>query len=543
MDALERLYRRFVPPNQVVTPELATTLTEIARDTGRRTAVVISRKGTIEYVVVGTSTALEDLPPLASMAPKSARLSGLRLVQCHLRGEPLDKTDFHRLSVLSLDFLLALDATPARNPLMAHAAWLLPVNPQNRIYETLGPVPLHRMEINFHEHIQDLEDQYSRRSKTVESASKGAERAILVFLDDGRYENPEWELEELKELALSAGLKILETVTQKRRADVTWFVGKGKLLDLVMRAQQLQVDLLVFSPELSPAQVRNIGNFAETRVIDRTQLILDIFAQRARSSDGKHQVELAQLKYLLPRLAGFGAQMARFKGVTGMRGPGETKLELDRRKIRKRITALEGQLELLAARRRERRKLRERSNVPVVSIVGYTNAGKSTLLNTLTHANALAENKLFATLDPFSKRLRFPEDREIILTDTVGFIRDLPKDLLTAFKATLEELETADLLLHVVDGSNPRAEEQLLAVEQLLQDLELAHVPRITVLNKVDRLPDPSAANPLAQRYGALPVSALTRATLRPLVDQLQMWLAQPTLHTQDEEIDEKLRA
>lgn len=515
---------------------------EIARETGRRTAVVISRKGTIEYVVVGSSTALDELPPLASTAPKSARLSGLRLIQCHLRGEPLDKTDFHRLSVLSLDFLLALDATPGRNPVMAHAAWLLPVNPQNRLFETLGPVPLHQLDIDFHEHIQDLEDQYSRRSRTLASeAAKGAERAILVFLDDGRFDNPEWELEEFKELALSAGLKILETITQKRRADVTWFVGKGKLLDLVMRAQQLQVDLLVFSPELSPAQVRNIGNFAEIRVIDRTQLILDIFAQRARSSDGKHQVELAQLKYLLPRLAGFGAQMARFKGVTGMRGPGETKLELDRRKIRKRITALEAQLQLLASRRRERRKLRERSHVPVVSIVGYTNAGKSTLLNTLTHANALAENKLFATLDPFSKRLRFPEDRELILTDTVGFIRDLPKDLLTAFKATLEELETADLLLHVVDGSNPRAEEQLLAVEQLLQDLDLAHVPRVTVLNKVDRLPDSGAANPLAQRYGALPVSALTRASLRPLVDQLKLWLAQPISQYQDEDHNEEL--
>ena len=309
-------------------------------------------------------------------------------------------------------------------------------------------------------------------------------------------------------------------------------------MELMLKAQQMQADLLVFSPQLSPAQVRNLSNFGDMRVIDRTQLILDIFAQRAKSADGKHQVELAQLKYLLPRLAGFGAQMARFKGVTGMRGPGETKLELDRRKIHKRITVLESHLEQLASQRRERRKLRERSRVPVISIVGYTNAGKSTLLNSLTNANALAEDKLFATLDPLSKRLRFPEDREVILTDTVGFIRDLPKDLKTAFKATLEELETADLLLHVVDGANPRAEEQLLAVEQLLQELDLAHTPRLTVVNKIDRMPDPAMANYLMQRYGAIPVSALSRATLQPLVVELQAWLAQPTLTvlTEDEE-------
>lgn len=505
--------------------------------------MLVSRKGNILYVIVGSATGIDTLPPLGAAAPAAHRLSGLRLIQCHLKGEPLDHRDFHRLSVLSLDFLLALDATPGRNPLMAQGAWLLPVNPRDKPYDTIGPKPLHRLDLDFQQHIADLEESFSKRQRTTENtAKKGAERAILVFLDDGRYENPEWEVEELKELASSAGLHILEVVTQRRKADVTWFVGKGKLLELVLKAQQLQADLLVFSPELSPAQVRNLGNYAETRVIDRTQLILDIFAQRARSSDGKHQVELAQLKYILPRLSGFGAQMARFKGVTGMRGPGETKLELDRRKIRKRITALEDQLTLLASQRRERRKRRERSNVPVVSIVGYTNAGKSTLLNTLTHANALAEDKLFATLDPFSKRLRFPEDQEIILTDTVGFIRDLPKDLKTAFRATLEELESADLLLHVVDGSNPRAEDQLLAVEQLLVELELAHVPRITVVNKIDKMKDPAVADHLAQRYGALAVSALSRTTLRPLVEQLQAWLAQPSLWNRNEDDNEKLR-
>jgi len=317
---------------------------------------------------------------------------------------------------------------------------------------------------------------------------------------------------------------------QRRRPDRRYFIGRGRLRDIIVRTMQKEVDLLVFCPDLSAAQVKNIADLGDIRVIDRTQLILDIFAQRARSGDGKLQVELAQLRFLLPRLIGAGIAMSRLQGGIGGRGPGETKLESDRRRVHQRISSLEKQLKQLAARRKERRKRREKNQVPVVSIVGYTNAGKSTLLNTLTRARAVAENKLFATLDPFSKRLRFPRDREIILTDTVGFIRDLPADLKTAFKATLEELETADLLLHVVDASSPRAEEQLEAVEKLLAELDLAGTYRITVFNKMDLLQNGDLARNQAQRFSGVAVSALNRESLRPLVERIEdaLWGIEP---------------
>jgi GTP-binding protein HflX len=307
-------------------------------------------------------------------------------------------------------------------------------------------------------------------------------------------------------------------------------MGEGKMRDVVIRALQRGATMLVFDQELTPAQIRSISAMTELKVIDRSQLILDIFARRAKSLDGKVQVELAQLKYLLPRLTGRGVQMSRLMGGIGGRGPGETKLETDRRRIRDRIASLERELKELSRGRDQRRRQRVKAGVPIISIVGYTNAGKSTLLNALTRSEVFTEDLLFATLDTSTRRLRFPREREVIITDTVGFIRSLPKSLLGAFKATLEELQDADLLLHLVDAANPRFEDQVAQVRTILAELGLVDKPELLVFNKADILNDLKKKDTvaflkvrqIARTSGGLTISARDRKSLAPLIQELQ---------------------
>ncbi|MGZ6143240.1 MAG: GTPase HflX, partial [Myxococcales bacterium] len=348
-----------------------------------------------------------------------------------------------------------------------------------------------------------------------------AGRAMLVGVHTGDRAAAEASMQELQELARTAGVQVLDQVLQSRRdPDPRTLIGEGKLQEMLVRSMALGADLLVFDRNLTPSQLRHIADATSLKILDRTQLILDIFAQRAQSADGKLQVELAQLKYLLPRLVGKDDSLSRLGGGIGGRGPGETKLEVDRRRARDRIAVLEARIDRLSSDRAVRRQKRNRSGVPVVSIVGYTNAGKSTLLNSLTNSDVLAENKLFATLDPTSRRLKFPRDREVIVTDTVGFIRDLPKDLVNAFRATLEELEEADLLLHVVDASDPRHDEQAEAVERVLATLDVEGTPRLLVFNKADRAPE--TASLLAVSKGGVAVSALTHDGFPELLERCE---------------------
>jgi GTPase len=300
-------------------------------------------------------------------------------------------------------------------------------------------------------------------------------------------------------------------------------MGQGKLQELIILALQKFASLLIFDQELNPSQIRSITDATELKVIDRTQLILDIFAQRAQTREGKLQVELAQLKYLLPRLVTKNTAMSRLTGGIGGRGPGETKLEINRRRVRDRITQLEKSLTAVRKQRRQQRSLRDKKGLPIVSIIGYTNAGKSTLLNTLTNSQVLAESKLFATLDPSSRRLRFPRDIEVIITDTVGFIKNLPEDLKVAFRATLEELESADLLLHVIDISNPRFEDQAESVEKILDDLDLKNIPMIRILNKQD-LVDKSMVSRLERNFDGISLSAIDTSSLLPLIEKMAQW-------------------
>jgi len=337
----------------------------------------------------------------------------------------------------------------------------------------------------------------------------------------GRAHEAEDSLAELERLADTAGVAVVGRIVQLRdKPDPRYLLGRGKLEDVVIEAMGHDAELLIFDQELRPAQARAIGDITDLKVIDRTQLILDIFAQRAHTRDGKLQVELAQLKYRLPRLGKLDDGLSRLTGGIGGRGPGETKLEIGRRRARERIARLDRGIKQLARHRRQKRERRSRTGVPVVAIIGYTNAGKSTLMNALTSANALVEDRLFATLDPLSRRLRLPTGEHVVITDTVGFIRDLPQDLISAFRATLEELGDATMLIHLVDGSDRTIDERIVAVENILVDLDFHHIDRRIVLNKADLLSDRDAGF-LAQRFDALTISAKDPSTLAPLIDEI----------------------
>ncbi len=518
LHALRRTYRRRVDARSIVSPELARHLAEVSLETGRQIGVLLDRKGDVQAVLVGDARKLE-LPDVGRARAGESRLRGLRLVHTHLNGEPLTRDDHTDLALLRLDLVAALEVREDGLPGKIHWSYLLPENPQGVLWKDEVAESVHALDHDFLAGAAALEEEFARARALRRTG--GRERAILIgFGGQGRGRaEAEASLQELHELARTAGVEAIDAVLQLRRdPDPRYLIGKGKLEDVVLRSMQLMATMIVFDANLSPSQARHIAEATSLKILDRTQLILDIFAQRAQSADGKLQVELAQLVYLYPRLVGRDDSLSRLAGGIGGRGPGETKLEIDRRRVRDRITTLERRIEALGAGRFLRRKQRNARGLPVLSIVGYTNAGKSTLLNALTDSSVLAEDKLFATLDPTSRRLRFPRDREVIVTDTVGFIRDLPPDLVNAFRATLEELGDADLLLHVVDASDPRHEAQIAAVEEILGSLGLDGKRRMLVFNKADRLA-PGQAEALANgRRDAAAISAVTGAGLPELL-------------------------
>ena len=510
--------RRRVQQRELVSPELARHLTELSREIGRQLGVLINRRGEVEHVIVGDARQLV-LPDIGRARAGHARLRGLRLVHTHLKDEPLTRDDLTDLVLLRLDAVAAVVAREDGLPGKIYVATLIPWNTSGDLYNLAEAPSLYELEFDAQGQIAALEQEMARVAPVRAVGVAG--RAILVGVHTGDRTAAEASLQELQELARTADVQVLDVILQARREiDPRTLIGEGKLQEILVRSMALGADLLVFDRNLTPSQARHIGEATSLRILDRTQLILDIFAQRAQSADGKLQVELAQLKYLLPRLVGRDDSLSRLAGGIGGRGPGETKLEIDRRRVRERISALESRIDRLSGDRATRRRQRNRTGVPVISIVGYTNAGKSTLLNALTDSAVLAENKLFATLDPTSRRLRFPRDREVIITDTVGFIRDLPKDLVAAFRATLEELEDADLLLHVVDASDPRHDEQAQAVERVLSTLDVAATPRLLVYNKADRAPE--AAATLALRDDGVAVSSTKRRGFGELLERCE---------------------
>ncbi|MET0386374.1 MAG: GTPase HflX [Polyangiales bacterium] len=522
---LERLYRRRVPFTELTNTELTRGLCEASQLTRRQIGVLLNRAGEVEYVVVGDAAKL-FLPDLGRVRAGSGRFRGLRLLHTHLRNEPLTRDDLVDLTRLRLDLVAAICVSPNGEPRSVHYAHCVPtLEAGAQPYRSFGPVPYAKLAVNPSQLIGALEEEFARAARTRRVSAKDGRAILLHVCEKAHAGAAETSLRELTELARTAGVEVADKVLQVRdRLDPKLVVGRGKLEDIVIRAMQYDADVLIVDRNLNATQAAAIATMTDMKVIDRTQLILDIFAQHAESQDGKLEVELAQTRYLLPRLGTRDDSLSRLTGGIGGRGPGETKLEIGKRRARERVAYLENRLRELEKRRDQRRKRREQAEAPLVAIVGYTNAGKSTLLNVLTGSDVLVQNKLFATLDTRSRRLPLDGGQSIVFTDTVGFIRDLPRELFSAFKATFEEASGADLLLHVVDGSDPAHEDHIKTTLDLLEELSLQNVPRLLVLNKSDLL-DAETAQNIARRYEGIAVSAANRDTTRALIERLRSLL------------------
>jgi len=553
---LEKLLSRKNRPDELVSQELARRVSALAVQTGRQLALLIGRNGQIEHVVVGSKQRIY-LPDLGRFRLDSARLRRIRLIvflpteegmleryfggsltfapsssryESRSLNAPVIAPDLITdLEKLRLDCVLVVAPGARENTGAASLAYLDPRESR----KGAGKSPtmrtqvgyLHRADISdfdfsFLEFVSQIEELYEQTRAVARH--KDGDYAVLLGASTGSLAEATASMAELLELARTAGIEVLDTIIQRRRSlDPRTVIGKGKVEEVVLHCLDLGANMLIFDRELSPGQLRSITNLTELKVLDRSMLILDIFAQRAKSSEGRLQVELAQLRYSLPRLTETDTGLSRLTGGIGGRGPGETKLEIGRRRARDRITELEKRIEKVSNQRGLRRERRQVRGVPVIAIVGYTNAGKSTLLNALTKGSVLVENKLFATLDPSSRRMRFPNDKEVIFVDTVGFIRELPKELVTAFRATLEEVGEADVLLHLVDASSPEAASQITVVEETLASLGFGDSPRLLVMNKIDLLSELERKS-LENTYGALMVSSLKRIGFEQLLSRLQ---------------------
>lgn len=526
---LQKLYDMQSP--QLVSRELAVKLADITEYINREISVYITRSGQIIEIAVGDNATVE-LPSFSGRRG-AGRLSGIRCIHTHPGGNPyLSGVDISALKNNKYDAMVAIGVVSPDFTKSELTFGLITGIDSNENYtaECYGPYSIEDAEnINFVNTVSTIERILDKQTGTA-SLQVMSERAILIGMEWGRNDSL-WtvddSLEELKQLADTAGATVIKKFIQKRpKPDPAFFIGRGKVQELALYAQQENIDLCIFDDELSPAQQRNIESVMGIRILDRTALILDIFAQRARTNEGKLQVELAQLQYTLPRIMGKGLMLSRLGGGIGTRGPGETKLEVDRRRIRDRIAFIKDQIEKVKAVRSLHRSKRKKNNVFEVSLVGYTNAGKSTLLNTLTNSDIYAKDQLFATLDPTTRQLTLPNKQEIIITDTVGFIQRLPHQLIAAFRSTLEVVTEADLLVHVIDVSHELYKEQAAAVHEVLKEIGAETKPVITVYNKIDKLPpDSKLADRLALEEDTVCISAAKKLNLETLQQMIESHL------------------
>lgn len=526
IEELKTFYDIRIEGGSLLNTELALRMADVTDFINREVSVYLSRSGQVLAVAVGNDQSVE-LPPVEGRRGTS-RLSGVRCVHTHPNGNPnLSGVDISALKNNRFDAMVAIGVTSPNFSESVLTFGMITGIDDNEQYEvecygTLTPTEAEG--IFFPNLVATVERILDKQSGSA-SLAQGTERAIIVGMEYGGGASiigwsAEDSLEELKQLADTAGAEVVARFLQKRpKPDPAFFIGRGKVQELALYVQQENVDLCIFDDELSPAQQRNIEQAMGVRVLDRTALILDIFAQRAHTNEGKLQVELAQLQYTLPRIMGKGLSLSRLGGGIGTRGPGETKLEVDRRRIRDRIAYIKGCISKVKNVRTLQRSGRAKASVPTVSLVGYTNAGKSTLLNTLTNSDIYAQDQLFATLDPTTRQLELPNKQQAILTDTVGFIQRLPHQLVAAFQSTLEEVVEADVLLHVIDVSHELYKEQANAVYHVLEELGAKDKTIITVYNKIDKLPEGSAlAERLAREENSICISAKARLNLDGLL-------------------------
>lgn len=519
--ALKALGMSKIPQNLLVSRDVAHRMASLSHTLHRKVGMIVNRNGHVECLLLGSADRCY-LPDIGRARSGLGRLRGIRLIVTSVTSERLPSLitmdEITDLTKLRLDWVVSVEPNLLGAPGRTEYAHIIPsrhgIGVDRTMLECFEGLPT-----NADVQLKAFETEL--RSTASQGERTGAPPALLVHLDTGEHDARE-RREEMLELCRTAGIEIVRVIEQKRRQiDPRTLVGSGKLQEIELHALDDDAQFIIFDRELTPAQSRSLNRVLPFKLLDRTQLILDIFAQRAKSVDGKLQVELAQLKYNLPKLIDQDTAMSRLTGGVGGRGPGETKLEMNRRKARERMHALERELKAREGHRQLQRKKRQQQHIPIFSLVGYTNAGKSTLLNALTQSDVYAEDLLFATLDTTSRRLRFPRLQEVIFTDTVGFIRDLPKDLVTAFKATLEELHDADVLLHVIDASNPQIHSQVEAVEKIIKTLDLGDKKMLRILNKCDLL-SPQDTLELCRRYDAIAISAKYQTSTLPLIDKIQ---------------------
>ncbi len=516
---LQQLFRRTINGKQLVSPELAEHLAEISFDLKRQVGVLVERNGKIAWVVLGDAQRIY-LPDIGRNRGAITRFRGLRYIHTHLQNEPLKEDDFTDLVLLRFDAVIAINVSAIGKPDTCHWAYLSHDGKEELPYQVIHVRSVYDFTGQELDIIRDAEKSFSETFRESQT-----DRALLIFVTtSGQKANRELrqQKDELKELCKTAGIQVIDIFIQRRpHPDPKYVVGKGKIEEIALKALDNNIDLLIFNNNLAPNQMRSIAKETDLRIIDRTMLILDIFAKHAKSSEGKLQVELAQMRYTLPRLVEKDTAMSRLSGGIGLRGPGETKLEMNRRRARERIQSLEQQIEKLANQRNLKRKKRDDSFIPVISLIGYTNAGKSTLLNALTQSDVETADKLFSTLDTTIRRIRFPQEREVIIADTVGFIRDLPADLIAAFRATLEELAHSNLLIHLVDVSDENYDDKIQSVVNILQQLDLMEIPSILVFNKND-LVNYAVLQTRTQKFQAISISASHKNGLDNLLDHIE---------------------
>lgn len=519
LDRLKSLYDFKQGLDEFASFELLSELCACSGEINREISVYISRDGSIVDVSVGDSAKVSM--PSMRLVRNEDRLCGVRCIHTHPSGDGrLSGVDLGTLRSMKLDCMAAVGVSDGK-PTQLYAAYLgdFDEDTGSRAALVYGPMRPYKLpQKALIAEIFNSDDRFRSTTKEVEAVEQ--ERAVLVGMDnDEGYDT----LEELNELAKTAGALVVGKVRVRRRTiDNATYVGSGKANELSLMGSELEADLFIFDDELSAIQLRTLEETLGARVIDRTTLILDIFAARATSREGKLQVELAQMRYRLPRLIGQGQVLSRLGGGIGTRGPGEKKLEIDRRRIRRRVFELETELSEIEKQRGLRRESRKANRIPLVALVGYTNAGKSTMLNALTDSNVLAEDKLFATLDPVVRKITLSGGTEALLSDTVGFINKLPHDLVEAFKSTLEEVSNSDLILQVVDISCPYHEKQMRVVDGVLESLHAADIPRIIVFNKADAI---ASCDLPVESENRLNVSALCGTSIEKLLSAVELKL------------------